>query len=339
MAKNDIINQLANKFSQMGLPYQIGQGTDIAVSTEFLDAQWGSGKKKITYHASIYTDETSQTCFMWEKTTESGSGFSFGTSSESWSQSGKTLFRKVKSVQYDASGKVYEYTLDLGAIPKAVQETANEHGWKFKTVLTQKKALWPEGSLRPQETLQVKEQHPVQSRQEPLRGEAGFCAKCGSSLSPEALFCPSCGAEKQNAERRQQENDYQSRKAYEDKIDYPNSPHQKKGGPGFLFWILGILLLGFDILMFLGGSGPLFLMLALLVLIGFYLIRNRLSTSVIKMIGAFIAVVIITFILFALTVSDQGKKSRPAVIVPPKKAQGFYGGKEAVWGITERSYT
>jgi glycine cleavage system H lipoate-binding protein len=40
----------------------------------------------------------------------------------------------VKNVQYGLDGKVYEYSLDLGAIPKTVKETAKQYGWKFKTV-------------------------------------------------------------------------------------------------------------------------------------------------------------------------------------------------------------
>jgi hypothetical protein len=49
----------------------------------------------------------------------------------------------VKSTQYGAEGKVYEYELDLGAIPKAVKNIAKEGGWKFKTVLSKAKASYP----------------------------------------------------------------------------------------------------------------------------------------------------------------------------------------------------
>jgi hypothetical protein len=52
------------------------------------------------YDAFIYAEETSRTFFMWEMTKETGFGFSFGFSSESSFQSGRTLFRKVKSIQY-----------------------------------------------------------------------------------------------------------------------------------------------------------------------------------------------------------------------------------------------
>ena len=56
------------------------------------------------------------------------------------------MFRKVKSIQYSAEGKVYEYTLDLGEITKIVKEIAKVNGWKFKTVLKKEKAMYPGGA-------------------------------------------------------------------------------------------------------------------------------------------------------------------------------------------------
>jgi len=54
-------------------------------------------------------------------------------------QSGGTLFRKVESVQYGPEDKVYEYSFDLGAIPKTAKEIAKANGWKFKTVILKRR--------------------------------------------------------------------------------------------------------------------------------------------------------------------------------------------------------
>jgi len=78
---------------------------------------------------------------MYEKTTEISAGASFGMSGESSFQSGSTLFRKVKSVQYGPDGKVFEYNFDIGAISKAVKAAAQVQGWSFKTVILKKNAM------------------------------------------------------------------------------------------------------------------------------------------------------------------------------------------------------
>ena len=49
-----------------------------------------------------------------KKTTETSAGVSFGMSGETSFQSGNTLMRKVKCVQYDLTGKAFEYNFDLG---------------------------------------------------------------------------------------------------------------------------------------------------------------------------------------------------------------------------------
>ena len=141
--KQQIIAEIKERLSALGLPAQYGSDADIAVNTEFLDAKWSTGSKKINYEASIFADEQERIVYMFEKTTKIGQGLSFGLSGGSSFQSGSTLYRKVKSIQYGPDGKAYEYSLDLGAISKAVKEAAKRGGWKFKTVLNRKKASYP----------------------------------------------------------------------------------------------------------------------------------------------------------------------------------------------------
>lgn len=179
MARQELIRQIAEKWSEMGVPYQVGGSADLTVHTEFLDAAWRSGTKKISYEASVFADEAASTVYMYEKTIESGQGLSFGSDEEASFQSGKTLFRKIKSVQSGPDGMAYEIDLDLGAIPRVVKETAKRSGWSFKTVLSLGKASYPPGYTG----------IPVADLQQQPR----FCSSCGSQLSPDMRFCSSCG--------------------------------------------------------------------------------------------------------------------------------------------------
>ena len=157
--KQQIFAEIISKISELNIPVQNGNVTDIAIAAEFLDASWSTGSKKISYEALVFLDEQQQTVFMYEKTTEIGQGFSFGSDNESTFQSGSTLYRKVKSVQYGLDGKIYEYTLNLGDIPKAVKEVAKQYGWKFKTVLNRSKAMYPVGTRQDKDDMEPQQQY------------------------------------------------------------------------------------------------------------------------------------------------------------------------------------
>lgn len=197
MNKGELVKEIADKLSKMNINFQLGDGSDITIAAEFIDAGWSTGNKKITYSASVFADEAANTVYMWEMTKEIGSGFSFGGDSSSSFQSGTTLFRKVKSVQYGIDGKAYEYTLNLGEIPKAAKESAKQFGWKFKTVIKKDKALWPAGytpNYLSSSTVPL-----AVDMVTPMQKEAGlFCTSCGGKITPEAKFCPLCGASKAN---------------------------------------------------------------------------------------------------------------------------------------------
>lgn len=144
MDKEMMKSAIAQQLIQIGITPIIDGESDIAVDAELLDAKWTTGQKKIEYHNSAYFDEESQTLFYWESSKETGAGFSFGASSESSTQSGTTLMRKVKSIQYGPDGKAFEYNFDLGQIPRIFKEAAKENNWKFKMVLKKEKAMLPQ---------------------------------------------------------------------------------------------------------------------------------------------------------------------------------------------------
>lgn len=143
MSRQTMLDEITSDLRARGVPFACGGAADITIDAEYLKAGWSTGKRKITYQASVFADEAAQTVYMWELTTEKGSGFSFGTSGESTYQSGATLYRKIKSVQYGPDGRAYEYTVDLGANAKAVRRAAKRAGWRFKTVVHREKSVYP----------------------------------------------------------------------------------------------------------------------------------------------------------------------------------------------------
>lgn len=140
--KKELLLEIENQISALGISVTTGEKTDLTIDAELLDASFSTGKKKIKYEAMILLDEAEKAVRMYEKTTEISAGVSFGMSGETSFQSGSTLMRKVKSVQYGPEGKVFEYNFDLGAISKAVKSAAKEHGWSFKTVILKKNAMY-----------------------------------------------------------------------------------------------------------------------------------------------------------------------------------------------------
>ena len=140
--KKDLLLEIETLLSNMGIAVTKGDKTDLSIDVELLDASFSTGKKKLKYEAMILLDDADKAIRMYEKTTETSSGVSFGMSGETSFQSGSTLMRKVKSVQYGPEGKVFEYNFDLGAISKAIKSAAQAHGWSFKTVIIKKNAMF-----------------------------------------------------------------------------------------------------------------------------------------------------------------------------------------------------
>lgn len=138
--KEEIVQEIFTKLEAMGIPPVRGGESDITVDCELLDAKGGMSEKKISYECAILVEESEKTVYLYEKTAEKSKGFSFGSSSESSFQSGKTLSRHVKGTFIGTNGNAISYDLDIGAISKSVKETAEKYGFKFKTVIRRKSA-------------------------------------------------------------------------------------------------------------------------------------------------------------------------------------------------------
>ena len=303
MSKQLLLSRITSELDRLNIPYQTGGSADITVFKEFIDAGWSTGNKKITYESSIFADETSNTVYMWELTKEIGNGISFGASSESYSQSGKTLYRKVKSVQYGPEGKVYEYSLDIGAISKAVKAAAKEQNWKFKTVISKKKALYPAGftGVVP----------PVQVHLEETRNQA-YCSNCGSVIESGSKFCQKCGLPSSGSASAQTQAPPPQNPAFnvrQGSSQAEGREMQAKTGKvaGILISISSVFILVFFALM---GVPMLSWVLAIAVLGGFFLLARKVSSkstplTIILWVVAMIAI----FVILAVSIPDNDSAS------------------------------
>jgi len=142
MKKQEMIDAITMRLRSLGVFPQESTVTDIEIQEEFLDAEWSTGKKKIEYRALALLDEDQNTLYFWEFKKETSAGFSFGFKSEKSSQACATVYRHVKGIGYGPEGKAYEYDLDLGAITRIFKEIATNEGWKFRVVLSKRKASY-----------------------------------------------------------------------------------------------------------------------------------------------------------------------------------------------------
>ena len=167
----------------------------------------------------------------------------------------------MKSVQYGLDGKAYEYTLDLGAIPKAVKETAKQHGWKFKTVLNKNKAVYPAGYV-PALVPPVKQAQPT--GQTP-NASGGFCSNCGMPLAGGVKFCDKCGkpvgVTPQQSSATPPVTSVEPQYQQQSQPQYNNPQGQfyseaqrKSGGKGGTFGLIGFILLGILLIVMLAAG-------------------------------------------------------------------------------------
>lgn len=301
MSKQSILETIISELNRLNVPYQTGGNSDISVSAEFLDAGWSTGNKRITYEASVFADESAGIVYMWEFTREMGSGISFGETGENSFQSGMTLFRKVKSVQYGPEGKVYEYTLDIGAISKAVKQAAKENGWKFKTVLRKEKASYPSG-------YQDASVYPVQQVRAAENTYQVYCQNCGSKISADSKFCRECGLPVQapntfiSSETSRMKNGASAAERSADQSAGAEKQAKKSKAAGVLLSASCVLILAFFGIM---GMPWLSWILAIGTLTGFFLFSRKAAGNILLTLLLWIIAMAVVFFIFVFTLPDS----------------------------------
>jgi hypothetical protein len=142
--RDALLGELMATFSgHGGYTAAYGNGTDLSLNNQVADANWGAGKKKVTYEAAMKAVEPERTLYFWEVLKESGGGLSFGGADfESTTTFGTKRSGKTKEVVIGPQGVVVDYSWDYAATRNLVTEIAGRHGWQVKTVLVKKKAMW-----------------------------------------------------------------------------------------------------------------------------------------------------------------------------------------------------
>lgn len=64
MGRESIISAISERLKKTGISHSLGNGSDMAITAEFLDAGWSTGSKKITYEALVLADEATETVFF-----------------------------------------------------------------------------------------------------------------------------------------------------------------------------------------------------------------------------------------------------------------------------------
>jgi hypothetical protein len=137
-----IKNTLKETFDRIGIVYEENKNADFEIELVLADDKWKAGKKKKTFSASILIDESAKKLLYWEMIKETKAGLSISFSKESAVQKGNVVARKQGNAEYALEGKVSETQVDFGKITKSVKEVAKQEGYKFKLVLSKKKASY-----------------------------------------------------------------------------------------------------------------------------------------------------------------------------------------------------
>ena len=139
---NCIGEQVYDNLSQLSLIW--GQKTDLSITNELANANWGVGKKKVEYSAVLRLDAATQKVYFWEMIKESGRGlaalFSFKT--ETYRTNGTTRSGTVNETAYGPGGKLIDYNWDYSQVRQIIEAAVRSQGWQFETVLLKNKAMY-----------------------------------------------------------------------------------------------------------------------------------------------------------------------------------------------------
>jgi hypothetical protein len=115
--------------------------SDLVISSDVANANWGTGKKKVSYSAIMKAEEADRTVYWWEMLSEVSSGFSFGTaSSETYTIAGAKRSGTTREVIVGPGGVALNYHWDYAATRQLAEEIAKRHGYRLKVVLRKKSA-------------------------------------------------------------------------------------------------------------------------------------------------------------------------------------------------------
>jgi len=121
------------------LPFDAVDSKLIKIDQELLEESSSSNKQKIGYECQILFFEKKKQILFYQKIIEKSSGVFMKSSTESYSQNGLTLNRKVAGTIIGLNGEKVSYAFNLGEIQKKIKDLGKTAGWKLKLLLSSKK--------------------------------------------------------------------------------------------------------------------------------------------------------------------------------------------------------
>jgi hypothetical protein len=141
--KQRIIDDICLKLSELQMPYTVDDNY-IHVKTEFYDVGANADLLRVLYELTVFVDAENQAVQLYVRSFD-----------ESLMPGGApvnrpvSMFRKVKRVRLDAEGQNAVETVDLGAVPNSVKNTAFQYGWKFATTFNLNRPTRKEPPAKP----------------------------------------------------------------------------------------------------------------------------------------------------------------------------------------------
>jgi hypothetical protein len=127
--------------TEHGYTAQWGADTDVAISSNPVDARWGTGHKRAEYSAALKVTEAEGTVYFWETVKERGHGTSFEAPEVEVPSTGGTQRPGMKREATIGPGSA-SWEWGHGTLRRLVEEVAARHGFMVKVVLTRHSAAW-----------------------------------------------------------------------------------------------------------------------------------------------------------------------------------------------------
>lgn len=111
--KPRLLTDLKNELLKLGLAVEPSDEADLEVHQTFVNKTFFGGHHHIYYDLLIAINSQSERVFVIEKVSSKKSGISASVEVSSSIQSGRNVYRKVKTTAYGLDGKAYELKLNL----------------------------------------------------------------------------------------------------------------------------------------------------------------------------------------------------------------------------------
>ncbi|MFA7075159.1 MAG: hypothetical protein WC152_00615 [Candidatus Izemoplasmatales bacterium] len=139
--KPRLLTDIKNQLLQLGLAVEPSEEADLEIHQTFIKKRFLGGQYHIYYDLLIGINSKDEKVYVIEKISSKKSGITADVEVSSTIQSGRQVYRKVKTTAYGLDGLAHEHTLNLGDIIKAIKKIAKNQGYGFKFVLRKDKIL------------------------------------------------------------------------------------------------------------------------------------------------------------------------------------------------------